>query len=301
MLRYGIPEFRLPRDVLREEIAAVLRLGVTLKTGVRVGKDVDLAALLSEFDAVLVAAGCYVSRKLDVPGENLPGVFSGLEFVVDVNAAQTPQVGSKVLVIGAGFSAFDCARSALRLGAQDVSICIRATEEDLRVTEDEIFETKREGIKILALMASKRIVGNGRVHGVEFVRTRPGERLPNGRRQIIPIEGSEFVLLADSVIVAVGQAAEPIPTLGATDNVGVLKADPATFRTSVENLYTAGDFMTGPSTVIESIAAGRRAAERIAEDLTGQRFREWAIRIQDAHPTDRERSWDFIPESRCPQ
>jgi glutamate synthase (NADPH/NADH) small chain len=300
MLRYGIPKFRLPRDILEDEIAAVLRLGVTLKTGVRVGRDIALEQLLTEFDAVLVAAGCYVSRKLDVSGEDLPGVYPGLDFIVDVNAGRPPRIGNQVLVIGAGFSAFDCARSALRLGAQDVSICIRGTEEDLRVTEDEIFETKREGIKILALMISRKIVGEGKAQGVEFVRTRPGNRLPNGRRQITPIEGSEFVLPADSVIVAVGQAAEPVPFAGDADNTEVLKADPATFKTSVQNLYAAGDFLTGPSTVIESVAAGRRAAERIAEDLTGQRFREWAIRIQEAQPTDRERSWDFISRVEIP-
>jgi glutamate synthase (NADPH) small chain len=300
MLRYGIPTFRLPGNVLTEEIAAVLRLGVTLKTGVKVGKDISVEALLSQYDAVLVTAGCYESKKLDVPGEDLAGVYPGLEFVVDVNIGKSPQIGNRVLVIGAGFSAFDCARSALRLGAQDVSICIRATEEDLRVTEDEVFETKREGIKIRALMVSKRIVGDGRAQGVEFVRTRPGDRLPNGRRQIIPIEGSEFILPADSVIVAVGQGAQPIPSPGETNHRGVLQADPATFRTSVHNLYTAGDFMTGPSTVIESIAAGRRAAERIAEDVTGQRFREWIIQIEDARPTDRERSWDFIPRVEMP-
>jgi glutamate synthase (NADPH) small chain len=300
MLRYGIPKFRLPRKVLGQEIAAVLRLGVTLKTGIKVGKDVSLTDLLSGFDAVLVATGCYVSRKLEVLGEELPGVYPGLEFVVDVNSGQSPRVGNKVLVIGAGFSAFDCARSALRLGAQDVSICIRGTEEDLRVTEDEVFETKREGINIRSLMVSKRIAGSDTVQGVEFARTELGDRLPNGRPQIIPIEGSEVFLPADSVIVAVGQVAEPILSHGETDDRAVLKADPATFRTSAQHLYAAGDFITGPSTVIECIAAGRRAAERIAQDLTGQRFREWVVRIQAAQPTDRERSWDFIPRTEIP-
>ncbi|HMK36448.1 MAG TPA: FAD-dependent oxidoreductase [Desulfomonilaceae bacterium] len=300
MLRYGIPEFRLPRNVLKQEIDTILRFGVKLRTGIRVGTDVAMEELLFRFDAVLVAAGCYVSRKLDVPGENLPGVSSGLAFVVDANARRAPVIGDDVLVIGAGFSAFDCARSALRLGARNVSLCIRATEEDLRVTEDEIFETKREGITIRSLVVSRRILGNGKVEGVEFLRTGPGDRLPNGRRHITPIEGSEFVIPADSVIVAIGQGAEPIPSPGETDRRGVLTADPGTFRTSVRQLYAAGDFMTGPTTVIESIAAGRRAAEQIARDLTGKRFREWAIRIEEARLTDRERSWDFIPRVEMP-
>jgi formate dehydrogenase major subunit len=300
MLRYGIPEFRLPRKVLNEEIAAALRLVATVKTRVKVGADVAMKELLSQFDAALVTAGCYVSRKLDVSGEDLAGVYPGLEFVMNVNAGRPSRIGNNVLVIGGGFSAFDCARSAVRLGAQNVSLCIRGTEEDLRVTEDEIFEAKREGVKIRPLMVSKRIVGAGSVEGVEFVRTRPGERLPNGRRQVTPIEGSEFILPAESVIVAVGQGAEPIPSSGETDARGVLKADPETLKTSVPNLYLAGDFMTGPTTVIESVAAGRRAAEKIAEDLTGHRFREWVIRMEEATVTDRDRSWDFMPRTEMP-
>jgi len=209
-------------------------------------------------------------------------------------------LGSRVLVIGAGFTAFDCARLALRLGSDEVAICIRGTEEQIRVTEDEIQEAKREGVKIKGLMLSRKIVGNGRVEGVEFVRTRLGEFLPDGRRRRVPIEGSEFVLPADSVIVAVGQGAEPILSPGVKDSRGVLRADEATFRTSVKNLYAAGDFSTGPTTVIEAIAAGRKAAARIAEDLAGRRFSEWAVRIEEAGPTDRPRPWDLIPRQEMP-
>jgi formate dehydrogenase major subunit len=300
MLRYGIPEFRLPRDILSAEIGSILRLGVTLRTGVRVGRHVSTEELLFDYDAVLIAAGCYVSRRLELPGEDLKGVFSGLDFVMDVNSGRSVPLDRKVLVIGAGFTAFDCARLALRVGAEDVAICIRATEEELRVTEDEIVEAKREGIEIKGLMVSRRIVGTGSVEGMEFVRTRLGERLPTGRRKTIPIEGSEFVLPADAVIVAIGQGAEPISAPGQKDARGVVQGDPKTFRSSVPGLYVAGDFMTGPTTVIEAIAAGRRAAERIAEDLTGKRFREWAVSIEEAGITDRGREWDFIPRQEMP-
>ncbi|MFH1114693.1 MAG: FAD-dependent oxidoreductase [Pseudomonadota bacterium] len=300
MLRYGIPEFRLPREILNDEIQSIVRLGVTLETGVRVGKDVSVEDLLNRYDAVLMAAGCYVAKELEIPGDTLPGVISGLDFVIDVTTGGTPEIGKNVLVIGAGFTAFDCARMALRLGADDVSICIRATEEELRVTEDEILEAKREGVQIRGLMASRRVVGRDGVEGVEFLRTRLGERLPNGRRKIVPIEGSEFILPADSVLTAVGQGAEPIAAPGEKDRRGVVKGDPSTFLTSVPNLYVTGDFMTGPSTVIESIAGGRRAAERIAEDLTGKKFREWAVRIEEAQITDRKREWDYIPRSEMP-
>jgi formate dehydrogenase major subunit len=300
MLRYGIPEFRLPRDVLSEEIGGVLRLGVTLKTGVRVGRDASVEELLTAYDAVLIAAGCYTSRKLEIPGEDLTGVLSGLQFVMDVNSGRAPSLGRRVLVLGAGFTAFDCARLALRLGAEDVEICIRSTESDLRVTSDEIAEAKREGVRISGLMVAQRIVGHGKVEGVEFLRTRLGELLPNGRRKTSPIEATQFMVQADAVLVAVGQGAEPLAAPGAKDGRGVLKGDPTSFRTSTTGLYVAGDFMTGPSTVIESIASGRRAAERIAEDVAGRRFRQWAVRMEDASVTDRERSWDFIPRGEMP-
>jgi glutamate synthase (NADPH) small chain len=300
MLRYGIPEFRLPRDVLSGEISAILRLGISLKTGVRVGRDVSIEQLLSDYNAVLIAAGCYTAKPLEVLGEDLPGVIPGLDFVMDIASGKPPRIGRRVLVLGAGFTAFDCARSALRLGAEDVSICIRATEHDLRVTEEEIFETKREGIKIRGLLVSRRIVGQGSVEGVEFVRTEPGEILASGRRRTTPIAGSAFIEPADTVIVAIGQGAEPIPAPGEKDARGVLRGDGETFRTSVPRLYVAGDFMTGPTTVIESIAAGRKAAEKIAQDLAGNRFREWTVRIQDATITDRQRSWDYIPRQEMP-
>ena len=300
MLRYGIPEFRLPRAVLKSEIAAALRVGVTLKTGVRVGTDVSIDQLLGEYDAVLIAAGCYVSKPLEIPGEQFVGVHSGLQFVIDVASGRAPSLGKEVLVMGAGFTAFDCARLALRLGADTSTLCLRGTERDLRVTEEEIVEAKREGVKIQGLMLSTRITGSGKVEGVEFVRTRPGQLLPNGRRRMTPIEGSEFVLPADSVIVAIGQGSEPLASPGDKDERGVLKADSITFSASVPKLYATGDFMTGPTTVIESIARGRQAAERIAEDLTGMKFRQWAVRIEEANITDRERSWDFIAPRRMP-
>jgi glutamate synthase (NADPH/NADH) small chain len=300
MLRYGIPAFRLPRDILKAEIDSILRLGVVLKTGIKVGQDLSMEDILADHDAVLLAAGCYQPIQLKIPGEELSGVHSGLEFMIQVTSGHPPNVGARVLVIGAGFTVFDCARSALRLGGEDVSICLRRTEDDLTVTEDEVFDTKREGVKIKSLMLSRRIIGNGQVEGVEFVRTRPGEVMPNGKRSITPIEGSEFIIPADTVIVATGQRPEPIDFPGERDKDGVLLAERETFRTSVPNLYVTGDYLTGPSTVIEAIARGRAAAEKIAEGLTGRRFRERAVRLEETKITDRLRSWDFIPRQEMP-
>jgi formate dehydrogenase major subunit len=136
---------------------------------------------------------------------------------------------------------------------------------------------------------------------VEFVRTRPGEKGPNGRRSIESIQGSEFVLPADAVIAAVGQGAAPIPFAGETDKRGVIKADQTTFRTSLKNVYACGDYVTGPSTVIEAVSSGRKAAEQIARDVCGRDFREWAVRIEECNGTDRNRAWDFIPQVEMPK
>jgi formate dehydrogenase major subunit len=300
MLRYGIPEFRLPRQVIDAEINYILGFGVDLKTGVRVGDDVSMETLLADYDAVLVATGCYDSNRLDVPGETLSGVYYGLEFMMDVCAARPPVLGNRVLVLGAGFTAFDCVRSALRLGAKDVTLCLRRTEEDLVVTKDEIHEAKVEGVKISALMVSTRILGNGNVTEVEFVRTRPGNVRQDGKREVTPIEGSEFILPADAVIVATGQRPVPLDAPGEKNDRGLLVTDKDTFRTSTPGLYVAGDYVTGPSTVIEAIAMGRKAAERIAEDLTGRKFRESVVRLEETRITDRQRAWDYVPRQEMP-
>ncbi|MCU0597281.1 MAG: FAD-dependent oxidoreductase [Desulfobacterota bacterium] len=298
MLRYGIPEFRLPREVLEEEISYIVRTGASLKTGVKVGMDLTVENLLKEHDAVLLAAGCYRSLRLDVPGEDLPGVYPGLEFMMQVCAGKPLGVGKRVLVIGAGFTAFDCARSALRLGAEDVTICLRRTEEELVVTRDEVIETKTEGVKIASLMLSRKILGKDRVEGVEFVRTRPGEK--KGKGEIVAIEGSEFVLPADAVIVATGQRPEPLRLAMGTRGEEVLKADSNSFASSMKGLYVAGDYLTGPSTVIQAVGMGRRAAERIVRDLTGQPFREKTVRMEETEITDRSRAWDYISRQEMP-
>jgi formate dehydrogenase major subunit len=300
MLMYGIPEFRLPRHILRGEIDYILEAGVVLKTGVRVGTDLTIEELLGAYDAVLIATGCYQSNPLNIPGEKLPGVYPGLEFMMDVCSGRAPRLGNRVLVIGAGFTAFDCARSALRLGSEDVTICLRRTEEDLTVTRDEIIETKKEGVKINSLMLSRRLIGNGAVEGIEFVRTQPGDLGPDGKREVRPIEGSEFILAADGVINATGQRPEAIGSVGEKNDRGILIVERESFRTTEKGLYVAGDYLTGPSTVIEAVAMGRGAAERIVEDLTGEVFRERVVRLEDTEITDRERIWDFLLRQEMP-
>jgi formate dehydrogenase major subunit len=299
MLRYGIPEFRLPRDVLGHEVDHILGLGVRLETGQRLGENLSAEQLLEEYDALLLAAGCYQSVELGIPGEGLAGVVSGLDFMGEVCRGTPRPPGKRVLVIGDGFTAFDCARSALRLGSEDVRICSRFTEEDLAVAKDEIDEAKLEGVRIASLALSQRVTGGKKVEGVEFVRTRLGEKGSDGMREISPIEGSEFVLSADTVIVAIGQRPEPLQVPGEKDSRGQPAVNRETL-TAARGLYVAGDYLTGPSTVIEAVAMGRRAAGRIVEDLTGRRFRERAVMMEEAEVTDRERRWDFLPRQAMP-
>jgi len=303
MLRYGIPEFRLPRSLLNQEINRIFEKGVKLVTGTRIGVHTSLETLLADHDAVLLAAGCYEPKSLDVPGEGLPGVCSGLDFMMDIGSGKPPVVGKRVLVIGAGFTAFDCARSALRLGAEEVAICLRRTEEDLAVTREEVLETKIEGVKIHSLMLSRRVVGAEKVERVEFVRTRPGAPRADGKSRIAPIEGSEFFLPADSVIVAAGQKAASFKY--AFERPGekgqeVMADQASSYGTTVQGIYMAGDCLTGPSTVIEAIGMGRRAAEQILRDLTGNPFREEVVRMEEVRSTDRRRAWDFLPRQEMP-
>ncbi len=300
MLNYGIPIFRLPREILQAEIDYILSLGVELRCGVKVGQDPGLDELLAEFDAVLLAAGCYRAIALQVPGEDLAGVYSGLDFMMRICGGEHPAVGERVLVLGAGFTAFDCARSALRLGAQEVSICLRRTENELVVTKDEILEAKREAVRFESLLVAQKILGQDKVEGVQFVRTKLGEPAKDGRRRVIPIEGSEFILAADTVIVATGQRQEPIPGPAESDERGVPRVAAGDFQSSRQGLYVCGDYVSGPSTVIEAVASGRRAAEEIARDLTGRRYREAAVRMVEAAVTDRQRTWDYIPRQEMP-
>ena len=298
MLRYGIPEFRLPRDVLDAEIEAVISAGVELKCGVKVGQDLPLEQLDREYDAVCVAAGCYEPNMLRVPGENLGGVYTGLDYMMRVNAGLPPETGQKVLVLGAGFTAFDCARSALRLGAAEVGICLRRTENELQVTKDEVTEAKREGIRLSGLMTASAIKGQGRVQKVEFVRTRLGEPDESGRRAVLKIEGSEFEVPADTVIVATGQRSASMGLPG--EDAGLKADEGGHWAKATGAVYVCGDYLRGPSTVIQAVASGRRTAERIARDLTGSEHRNDCVRMEDAGITDRVRTWDFIPRTRMP-
>ncbi len=301
MLRYGIPVFRLAKDLLQKEIDNVLRLGVEIHTNTRIGKDIPLSSLLEKFDALVIAAGAYRPNRLKIPGADIVGVYTGLEFMMQVNMGKRIEVGKVVHVIGGGYTAMDCARTAMRLGANRVIINIRGAEDYLQIEKHELYEVKLERVELRGLVSIREILGKERVTGVRYQRNRLGPFLPNGERTGVPIEGSEFDDTVDTVILATGQR----PDLDFLDielkrgENGLISTDPRSFMTSHEGLFLAGDFMTGASTIIDSIGLGRRAAWNVDEYLMEKERRRPAVRHEKAEIL-RERDWDFIPRQEMP-
>jgi NADPH-dependent glutamate synthase beta subunit-like oxidoreductase/Pyruvate/2-oxoacid:ferredoxin oxidoreductase delta subunit len=271
MMAVGIPEYRLPRDVLRSEIKAIEDLGVEIRTNTTIGPNGDLSLddLRRDYDAVFVAVGAQGSRRLNIEGEDLAGVLHGVDFLREVNLGHEVTVGEKVLVVGGGNVAIDSAMVARRLGGRQVTIVYRRSREEMPANPWEIEEAEEEGIAFQFLATPTRVLGqNGRVTGLECVRMELGEPDESGRRRPIPIPGSEFAVEADTVIVAIGQVLDIRDwKLEVEDWIVV---DPLTLATDVPGVFAGGDAVTGPATVIEAIAAGKRAAESIVRYLRGE-------------------------------
>ena len=298
MLMYGIPIFRLPRDVVSLDVERILGPGIRVELGVQVGREVRAPELLREHDAVIVAAGTYKTRPLGVPGADLPMVLSGLDFMIQVNQGLAPPVGRRVLVVGGGFTAHDCARASLRLGAEEASICIRTTEEDLYVTREEILETKREGVTYLNLVSSTRVVAEGGTSGIVFARNRLGRVNQSGQRSPSPIAGSEFLKPADTVIAAIGQSADPDGVLAGLEGKPVF--DRASGACELPGLFGAGDFVTGPATVIDAIGHARKVAGEVDRFLSGNTRTRIYVTVTPSGDTTRPRTWDFISRTPMP-
>lgn len=292
MLMYGIPEFRLPRELLMLEITNILRMGIELKTGIAVGKDVSLESLKKEYDAVVVATGCVTPRMLGIKGENLENVHNGLDFMAAVNAGEKPYAGKTVAVIGAGFTAVDCGRSALRLGAKNVSLNIRKTEKFMRIDEGEKHEAQFEGITINSLVSPSKIIASGKkVTAIEFIRTKMEKIDTFPYRTSVPIKGSEFQVKVDSVIAALGQTPEPKDVSKTLEKI---KKSGNTAKS--RKVFAAGDFVTGSTDVISAIASARKCARQVDLFLTGETRRSTVVRLEDHKTTDRQRAYDFIPK-----
>ena len=278
VLVYGIPEFRLPKDIVAREVENLKGMGVTVLTDMVVGKTVMLDELLAGYDAVFVGSGAGLPSFLHIEGENLSGVSSANEFLTRVNLmkayekdAVTPvQRGKNVAVVGAGNVAMDAARTARRLGAE-VTLVYRRSRAEMPARAEEIGHAEEEGIRFELLTNPVEILGeNGSVTGMRCVRMELGEPDASGRRRPVPVAGSEFDIACDEVIVALGTTPNPIikrsfPQLATTPK-GTIVAD-ENGKTSVERLYAGGDAMTGAATVILAMGAGKRSAHAIAEEL----------------------------------
>lgn len=313
MLRYGIPEFRLPREVLNVELHNALRLGVDLKTGVTVGNgmgDVSLSELRRDFDAVLLANGCMAAVPLplndDPEGQGAGDVVNveyGFDFLLDLHRGAKKSVGKRVAVVGAGFTALDCARVAKRLGAEEVTIHIRTTEEYIPVTKEEIFESKREGVQMHGLRTPVELnaEGSAGLQSITFVQNRLGGWRENGRRKAIPIDGSDFVEPCDTLLIAIGQKTvhDHLDVDVELDRWSNADVD-ETGMTSLEGVFAAGDYVKGASTVIESVGHGRDVAQGMDTWLMGRQRRKRVVRIEPVAEPLRERAFDFIERQHMP-
>jgi len=263
----AIPDYRLPKDLLAAEIEIIERLGVEIRTSTRVGRDISLGELRETYDAVFIATGCHKSQPLKVEGEELEGVYGGAEFLRDVNLGKSPAVGNRVVVIGGGNVAMDAARTVVRMGADEVTILYRREREDMPAYKEEIEEALEEGIRIVYLAAPTRIIGDdGKVSAVVYQQMALGQFDRSGRRRPMAIDGSDIRIDADTVIAAIGQAAD-LSFLGAfgdriVDNA-VIKVDPDSQSTGVEKIFAGGDVVTGPWDIVNAVAAGHRAADAI--------------------------------------
>ena len=284
VLVYGIPEFRLPKEIVYSEVNFLERLGVKLEKNVVVGRTVSLDELFGEgYDAIFIGVGAGLPSFLNVPGENLIGIYSANEYLTRSNLMKaylfpeydTPiAVGKDVIVIGGGNVAMDAARTAMRLGANRVRIVYRRSREELPARAAEVHHAEEEGIEFYLLTAPIEFHGNdkGRVKSMGCLKMELGEPDASGRRRPLPIEGSEFELDCDLVVIAVGAGANPLlaqTTEGLELNKwGYIVADPETGKTTRKGVWAGGDIVTGSATVILAMGAGRKASDSIHNTLT---------------------------------
>jgi NADPH-dependent glutamate synthase beta subunit-like oxidoreductase/NAD-dependent dihydropyrimidine dehydrogenase PreA subunit len=279
MLTLGIPSYRLPRKIVEAETQLIRDMGVTMRTGVEIGKDKTIAQLREEgFRAFFMAIGAQECIRLGVEGEDLEGVYPGLDYLRQVNLGEPLTLGKEVAVIGGGNVAVDAVRSARRLGAENAFIVYRRGLEEMPSRAEEIQECQEEGVPINTLTQPVRFVGeNGRVKAIECVRTRLTEPDASGRRSPEPIPGSEFTIAVDAVITALGQEADwacltPECACTLTD-WGTMDVDPLTLQSADPDIFAGGDAVRGPQTVIEAIADGRQAAISIDRYINGRDLR----------------------------
>ena len=268
MIRFCIPDYRIPKDILRAEIKEIEDIGVEIRTNTKVD---SIERMFEEgYNSVFIAIGAHQGLKIGVDGEDSPQVKEGVNFLRDVSLSKKVEVGSKVAVIGGGNAAIDSARTALRLGAKSVTIIYRRTRAEMLASHEEIEEALTEGVQILYLAAPSKIMSQDGNVELECIRMELGAVDDSGRRRPEPIKGSEFSMIFDTIIAAIGQHPEiPRQFDLAIDKGNVIHADSDNLATSKEGVFAGGDVISGPASVIEAIAAGRRAASSIDKFLGG--------------------------------
>jgi heterodisulfide reductase subunit A-like polyferredoxin len=293
MLRVGIPEHRLPRKILDQEIELITNLGVEIKTNTALGPDLSVEDLFRKgYKAVYLAIGAHKGIELGIPGEKAKGVRQGVDFLRELNLTGKTKVGKRVAIIGGGNVAIDVARSAVRLGAAEVNIIYRRTRAEMPAWEEERVAAEAEGVAITYLSAPQEVLtDDGRVVGLRCIRMELGEPDSSGRRRPIPVPGSEYEIPADQLIPAIGQ----IPDLSALEDVagvsfsrwGTAETDTITYATGREGVFAGGDLQTGPWIAIGAVAAGREAAESIVRYLDGHDMAEGRKPASNEHPVYR--------------
>jgi len=283
VLAYGIPEFRLPKVIVGREVEALKKMGVELECNVIVGKTITIEQLFEEgYDAIFLGLGAGLPRFLGIEGENLLGIYSANEFLTRINLMKaykfpeydTPiNIGKKVAVVGGGNVAMDSARSAVRLGAEEVHIIYRRSRQEMPARNEEIENAEEEGVIFDLLVNPIEFIGDedGWVKSIKMIRMELGEPDDSGRKRPVPIEGSEFIYDVDTVVIAIGQNANPI-LLDATPEIqkskwGYIDAESETGKTSMKGVFAGGDIVTGEATVIAAMGAGRKAARAIDDYL----------------------------------
>jgi NADPH-dependent glutamate synthase beta subunit-like oxidoreductase len=312
MLAAGIPEFRLPLEMIQAEIQAIKDMGVEIRTGVHVGGDMTFEVLRKQgFRAIFLGIGAQECKRLGIEGEHLEGVYPGVDFLRDVRLGRKISPGPRIAVVGGGNVAMDAVRTVRRIGARKAFVLYRRTIEDMPADKDEIAECTEEGIEIKTLIAPVRIIGEkGRVKSIECIRMKAGEIDGSGRRPVIPIEGTEFILEVDGVIPAIGQESEWSclgPDCACTlSEWGTMRVNPLTFQTNEPDVFSGGDAVSGPGTVVEAVEAGKQASISIHRFVNGLglqegREQDWSsvkIDASGAHSLPRVRMGKIGPSER---
>ena len=302
----GVPAFRLPREAIETDVRLIERLGVKFVYNTEVGRDISFEQLQKDHDAIAICAGAMDPVALDIPGSDLSGLVYGVDFMKDANLGRPLTVGRDVVVIGGGYTAMDCSRTSRRHGAERVTIAYRRTRSELVVDEEELGETEREGVRMEFLVSPLELVGeNGRITGVKMIKNRLGEPDASGRRSPIPIEGSEYIVPADTVIPAVSQSADLgfLPVESSFEVArGRVKVDPATYATNVRGVWACGDFVTGPTTMIESAGHAKKCAYAIDRYLSGAAnvTVDANVRVTSSWRHDMPEFYDRIPRQHIP-